>query len=402
MSFCQNFAARKLLLAGLLLLPWQLQAQPVDQPQLSCDFGEVLFDISFASARLNSCKQTDNHEYSLSTAPENAPVNPSPWYAFRVFSERERNLTIYLNYSLHGHRYVPKLSADGQSWQPIDEDDIEILFDGKTAKMELRVGPQGLWVAAQEIMDNSFYDDYTGQLDQLPFLQRSVLGESLEGRPVYKIESANPASRYILLVGRQHPPEVTGAIGMAHFINRLAANDSLATAFRAEYGLIMVPNMNPDGVERGFWRHSFAGVDLNRDWGPFTQPETALVREELRRFEGENGPQISLFLDFHSTDRDVFYTNSEEMRKLNPQFTENWMANIQQRMQAKYPDYQVEETPGYNPLSAVSKNWMNQYFGIPAITFEYGDESDRQQIRDLSEVAAEEMMRLMLNSLAQE
>ena len=68
----------------------------------------------------------------------------------------------------------------------------------------------------------------------------------------------------------------------------------------------MIPNMNPDGVEHGFWRHNMGGIDLNRDWGPFTQPETVLVRDQLDRFVQTGSPQLSLFLDFHSTDRDVF------------------------------------------------------------------------------------------------
>jgi hypothetical protein len=35
-------------------------------------------------------------------------------------------------------------------------------------------------------------------------------------------------------------------------------------------------NANPDGVDKGHWRLNDGGVDLNRDWGPFTQPETGM------------------------------------------------------------------------------------------------------------------------------
>ena len=45
---------------------------------------------------------------------------------------------------------------------------------------------------------------------------------------------------------------------------------------------------------------------------------------------------------------------------------------------------------------ANSKNYFHKTRGIPAITYEVGDETDRGQARAAAVVFAEEMMRLML------
>lgn len=399
MSFYQLIQIRIInlaLISGLFCSFVSAQDIEINDSVPHCDFGGLVFDLSFSGARLNSCKQTDNREYSLSTSPENSPINHSPWYAFRIYSERRQNIDVYLHYNEHEHRYHPKVSSDGESWARLDDRDLEVLFDGKAIKLELEVGPEPIWISGQEILDNDFYQEWTENLGALPFLKSRVLGQSLRGRDISLIESAESREKYIVLVGRQHPPEVTGAIAMKFFIDRLTQSDQLAVRFREDYGVVMVPNLNPDGVELGNWRHNAGGVDLNRDWGPFEQPETQLMFNELSRFSQANGPSVDLFLDFHSTNRDVFYTQDEDTLRMSG-FTDAWLANLQSSIQQDHPDYQVGIQPGHNPDLPVSKTYMNETFGIPAITFELGDETERAFIQEFAETAAEEMMTLLLS-----
>ena len=58
------------------------------------------------------------------------------------------------------------------------------------------------------------------------------------------------------MIGRQHPPEVTGAIAMHSFIDTVLADTDLARQFRDRFKLAIVPLMNPDGVAAGHWRHN--------------------------------------------------------------------------------------------------------------------------------------------------
>ena len=71
------------------------------------------------------------------------------------------------------------------------------------------------------------------------------------------------------IVGRQHPPEVTGSMALMEFVETIVGASDLAKEFRQSFRTIVIPLMNPDGVAAGNWRHNLNGVDLNRDWGPF-------------------------------------------------------------------------------------------------------------------------------------
>ena len=54
-----------------------------------------------------------------------------------------------------------------------------------------------------------------------------------------------------------------------------------ASIAKREIRAAVVPLANPDGVEQGHWRHNAQGVDLNRDWDRFQQPETRALRDEF-------------------------------------------------------------------------------------------------------------------------
>ena len=145
-----------------------------------------------------------------------------------------------------------------------------------------------------------------------------LVGKSVQGRPIILAETAD-RPEFILMIGRQHPPEVTGAIAMQSFIDTVLGDSDLAHRFRERFKLGIVPVMNPDGVAAGHWRHNVNGVDVNRDWGPFTQPESSSVIRWVQQQESE-GRTLQLMLDFHSTFEDLFYTQpvSKIRRILHP------------------------------------------------------------------------------------
>jgi predicted deacylase len=367
---------------------------PVD-----CAFTEVSFDTSFPGGRIDGCAEQEANRYLITLSPENTPINHSPWYAFKVEADAPRSITVELEYTEHAHRYFPKISTDGVTWERMPAADVTVAADGKQAVLSLQVGPNPIWVSAQELVDNDDYSAWVRQLAQQEFAQLSVLGKSLEGRDIYKINTFNQGQKKaLLLVGRQHPPEVTGALAMRSFVERLFDSDALAQRFREQFGIIMVPNLNPDGVYHGNWRHNRNGVDLNRDWGPFSQPETQLMRDELSSLQQVGAPKPYLFLDFHSTAEDVFYTQFPDMKTFPENFTTRWMTAIEARAASDFPDYKVVWTPGHNAEEATSKNYMYETFGIPAITFELGDETDRSFIDQYAVLAAEEMMNVLLES----
>jgi predicted deacylase len=147
--------------------------------------------------------------------------------------------------------------------------------------------------------------------------------------------------------------------------------------------------MNPDGVAAGHWRHNVNGVDVNRDWGPFTQPESNAVMTWVKQQES-SGRTLRLMLDFHSTFEDLFYTQPVSTDP--PDFASVWLA----ASAARLPDFPFKHEA--NPVSeqANAKNYFYTSRGIPAITYESGDETSREQLQSSAVVFAEEMMKTML------
>ena len=53
------------------------------------------------------------------------------------------------------------------------------------------------------------------------------------------------------------------------------------------------------------WRLNAGGIDLNRDWGTFSQPETTALSQWIVAAAG--GRRVVSMMDFHSTDKTVIY-----------------------------------------------------------------------------------------------
>jgi protein MpaA len=134
--------------------------------------------------------------------------------------------------------------------------------------------------------------------------ERSVIGRSVQGRPIVAVRSSDPfttdsaAPLKLLAVGCIHGNE-TGGVAIAR---RLLA----ATPPRGVEQWVL-PTLNPDGVAAGT-RGNAHGVDLNRnfsfDWahlgggeysgaGPLSEPESRAAQRLIRRIQ----PDVTIW--FH-------------------------------------------------------------------------------------------------------
>ena len=366
------------------------------QPRRTIGFNKTGVWVSneFPGGRLSDFYRMRDSIYTAVIRPENAPVNNSPWYAFKIWSERPQTVVIRLVYRDGDHRYLPKLSRDGKTWAPIDDASYHHEEDRGRARLRLEIGPEPLWVAGQELVTSGTYTQWMDDLAKRPFVTRRVIGESTQGRPLPMLEitESPEVTRYVLVLGRQHPPEVAGAFAALSFLETIAGESDLAAAFRRQFKVWAVPLVNPDGVDNGHWRHNGAGVDLNRDWLHFNQPEVRAVREVFEPLADQPGARVYFGIDFHSQEEEAFHTLSRDLETNPPGFTDAWL----DRIRVALADYEVVDEP-YDLGSPVSKNWFYRTFGIPAVTFEVGDESDREMIRRLGEAAAESMMELLMN-----
>lgn len=362
----------------------------------NCENAYARLDADFDGARMSSCKAR-RKSFLIDIEPENKPINPSPWYAFKVTPKRDEEVEVVIRYDGARHRYRPKVSSDAKAWRLLPDDRVREHRKGRKVKLKLESASEPFFVAAQELILEPHYTAARTSLAAAPGVSSVEIGRSVEDRPLFALTSEPEEKRvdkeYVLLVGRQHPPEVTGALAMFSFLERVFGAGDLAEKFRRRFHIIAVPLMNPDGVARGNWRHNVNGVDLNRDWGPFSQPETQALKRVLDKIDAEENAELVLILDFHSTNRNVFYTQTSTDVTDPPNFAERWLARARESgdlYEFEHAERPVSDLP-------TSKQYVFKRFGVPAITYELGDRTDRDAITSSSHVFADTMMETLMN-----
>ncbi|WP_373511617.1 M14 family metallopeptidase [Persicitalea sp.] len=347
----------------------------------------------FNGARLNDFKAENDSTFTVTIEPENTPINPSPWYAFKLWSETPRKIYLNINYQNGKHRYLPKLSMDGKSWTDLDSN--QIAERGGNVQFPLNLSQDTLWIAGQELFTTDHLQEWLGEMKRNnPETKVSTYGKSKLGRPLRTVtlsKNKKQQKEIIVLMSRQHPPETTGQTAFLYFVERLLENDELTRAFKQKYQVLLFPMQNPDGVDLGHWRHNAGGIDLNRDWDRYNQPETKQMAKYIIDFADKSKSKVVLGLDFHSTYEDVYYTNNSDTATAYPNFAKSWLNEIKKSI----PDYEPNISPS-NVGQPVSKGWFFVQFNAVGITYEIGDDTPRDFIKTKSSIAAEKMMMVLL------
>lgn len=350
-------------------------------------------DNLFDAARMNGFKELDTNQFEIQVNPENSPINMSPWYAFRIVGTESKTIDITLNYSNGRHRYWPKTSADRNQWQLVDSSRFSIGADSLSATMTIDISKDTLYVAAQEIINSTDMKRWTQSLNSAK-VKHSSPGKTRLGRDILSMDITNGSAEgkdVLVVLSRQHPPEVTGNLAMMHFLEEIVNDSDLSNKFLDQYRVLVYPMMNPDGVDLGHWRHNEGGIDLNRDWAYYRQPEVRQVCEDVIAKVNASEGEVKLGLDFHSTWSDIYYIYDDTVKSVIPGFAREWIGNIFEEI----PEDQGIISP-FAVNSPVSKNWFYSEFKAEGITYEIGDGTPRNLIKKKGQVGAQEMMKILL------
>lgn len=362
-------------------------------PDKQCNTSAVQIDFDFPGAGNLTCEIINSKYIKFFINPEtDDSINPSPWFAIRK-SKHSEDIKLEFDYKNYQHRYDPKISNDKKIWKKINQTNILRDENGKIIIINFSPSNEKEYISSQELITEDWYNDWFNYLGGLEKVKSELIGLSVLKKPItmFFVEE-NTNNPYILILGRQHPPEVTGAIAIKSFVNELISKNDLSESFLDNYNIIFVPLMNPDGVENGYWRYNENKKDLNRDWGIFSQPETKSVNNKLINFKDDK--KIEVFIDFHSTYENIFYISDiSESHKLQ-NFLKNWLNNSKPDLLKIDYDYKIVNS--MSPNNGVSKNYIFNTYNIPSVTYEVSDVEDRDKIKKSSSILSKKLMQSLL------
>ena len=357
---------------------------------------DVFASNKFDGARLNGFKTLNDSTATVIITPENGPINNSAYYSFKTWSNSPKPFYFTFQYPKgYKHRYTPKLKINNK-WSIIDSSQVFKKDSIVTIKLNLSKTP--IIVSGQELQTSTDVKQWYTSLvkGKENYVRLQSIGQSRLGRdlPVLDIYKGYKKGKpIVVLLTRQHPPEVTGFFAFKEFLKTVITDSGLSDEFLNKYHVLAFPILNPDGVDLGHWRHNAGGVDTNRDWSKYHQPEVKQVVSYITQASKKNDARIILGIDFHSTYEDVFYTNKIRKETTLPNFIEEWFAALE----ANIPNYKVNEKAA-NSTSPVSKGWFLYGQKALGITYEIGDATPRDKIKLIGKITAEQMMTTLLKT----
>ena len=355
---------------------------------------QISVDNQFDGARMNGCRLLNDSTIQVRILPENVPVNESPWYAFRISSQVAQRIWIQLDYTGAKHRYWPKYSYNLANWDKVDSENLIMLNKDSSALFAVDLRPESTWIAGQEIMNSDGNFFWMGKEANQNGLEIRQYGTSVLGRPLYYFDmntGKKSKKPVIVLLSRQHPPEITGYLAFRSFFDRIMDNSAGSVWLRKNFRILVYPMVNPDGVDLGNWRHNSGGVDLNRDWGSYRQPEIRQLCDHIVTESRKHHSPVVLGIDFHSTQHDIFYTNSRPEEAQNYQIASAWLSLLDQML----PDENLVIEPSWIRPVSTSKNWFAAELGADGITYEVGDEDPRDYIAHKAILAADALIQVL-------
>ncbi len=370
--------------------------EPQNRRVIGAGTPKVWISNEFEGARASDFYQINANTFEVLIRPENAPINNSPWFAFKIWSDSSYNINLRLSYKSGKHRYLPKITGtQGSVMYTHVIQDAEYDTSNGSTTFSLNVDTQPKMVSAH-FLDGIRYSDLISKSKrtQKPFVEIDTVGYSHENRPIYEFtadETDVKEAGVLILLSRQHPPEVPGYRTYQAFWNELISDSELARNFRTHFITKAYPIINPDGVVNGHWRHNFQGIDLNRDWENFNQPETQAIRNALIPLKADETKKVFYGIDFHSTNENILYPINEEVKTSPDNLTQRWSVLIKEDNPEL--NFRNEE---FDTSSPISKNWIYNTFGSDAVTFEVDDKLDEFETRELGANAARSLMRLLL------
>ena len=99
----------------------------------------VFVSNEFEGASLNDFYQVNELTYTAMILPENARINDSTLYSFKIWTANRQLINLNLTYKDGTHRYRPKISYDGKHWLLYDSTKVLVDTTNNFARLKLNL-----------------------------------------------------------------------------------------------------------------------------------------------------------------------------------------------------------------------------------------------------------------------
>ena len=298
------------------------------------------------------------------------------WFHFRLDGARGVPCTIHFTnagactYVAGWQDYDVAASEDRVHWtrQPTR-------FDGRTMTVSCTPARDSIYFAYFEPYGWERHLDLLARIAASPRVRVTMLGASVEGRPMDLVTVGDPAAGRppVWVIARQHPGETMAEWFVEGLLERLVdPADALARTLHERAVFHVVPNMNPDGAVRGNLRTNAAGANLNREWqapSADRSPEVLAVRRAVE------ATGAAVFLDVHGDEGlpYVFADGCELLPGFTPADAER-QRRFAEAFRAVNPEFQTEHGYARDKETKVNltlaSKWAGVRFGGLALTLE--------------------------------
>ena len=196
-------------------------------------------------------------------------------------------------------------SYDAENWRAIRWCDPDQPAERGDSLLFPEFSEDVVFFGAQVPLSFEKMERLIGRWAQHPHVTVHVLGKSLGGRKLYRLEITNPesphpkASRWGHWFGNQHPGEHNAQWRIVGMIDWLLSDDGEDVRRRSVCHF--VPMTSPDGPSSGWYRVNAQGVDMNRSYfsGGADKKEQAheayVVQRDLEQLMASDSPVTSLW-----------------------------------------------------------------------------------------------------------
>lgn len=237
----------------------------------------------------------------------------------------------------------------------------------------------------------------------------SILGNSVEKRPIYSFKFGNGPIK-ILLWSQMHGNESTSTKALFDCFNLFESEDILVKSILDCCTLLIIPILNPDGAEK-YTRINANEVDLNRDAQNLSQPESKILRQVYNDFKpdycfnlhgqrtifsaGETNNIATLSFLSPAEDQERSLTNNRKVAM-------TIISEVNDLLQLEIPKAVGRYDDGFN-INCVGDTFQN--FGVPTLLYEAGHfakDYERETVRRLMFIAILKGLNVIANGIKQD